>query len=244
MGSLSLGEEAAFWQDTEAYALNIRNRFNRYVDADAELKAHRDFVEKRAFGFGERAFHWLWKLIVDEMPDSFYFLEIGVYRGQIPSLIRLLADRRGRRADIYGVTLLSDFAGDTGEFPPHPFCDYWADIEALHSHFGQSVPSLIVGDSTDADVHAKARCLAPFDVVYIDGCHEYKYVVSDLLFYPTLLRRGGYLVVDDCACDLQMPFGLFKGIEDVCQAVRTVIETDPKWKHVLTVVHNRVWRKM
>jgi len=241
---LTLAQEAAFWQDTEAYAQDIRDRFVAHVNADPDLKEHRDFVEKHAFGLGDRSFHWLWRLIVDEMPSPFRFLEVGVFKGQVLSLIRLLAGREDKCAQIYGVTLLSGFAGEKGEFPPHPDEDYHQLIQDLHYRFGQPMPKLVVGDSTDADVHARVARLVPFDAIFIDGCHEYNYASSDLLFYPMLLKRGGYLIVDDAACDLKQPRGFFSGIEQVTRAVRTVISTDPQWNHMLTVMHDRVWRKM
>jgi hypothetical protein len=238
----TLAQEKKNWIDSEAYANDIVNRFTDYVNNDLTLRIHRDFTE-RGYGMGIRAFHWLWKLLVDEMPDGFKMLEVGVYKGQVLSLVRLLADRLRKEAKIFGVTLLSSFSGVTGQFPLHPDDDYKQNIVDLHDHCGQAYPNLIVGDSTSLAIHDHVEEFEPFDIIYIDGCHEYDYVLSDLLFYPTLLRSGGYLVVDDAACDLKQPFGFFQGIEDVCRACRTVILTDPQWEHVVTVGHNRVWRK-
>jgi len=240
---MSLAIEAENWVDTEEYALSIRDRFTREVNADAELLEHRTYIERNAYGMGERCFHQLWKIIIDSMPKNFTFLEVGVYKGQVLSLIKLLANRTGRECGRVGVTLLNSFAGDTGEFPDYPDEDYDEYIKTLHRHFGLGQPWLVVGDSTDPKVQQATVTYGPFDIVYIDGCHEYSYVLKDLLFYPTLVRPGGLLVVDDASCYLRQPFGFFQGIEPVCRAVRTVIETDPQWEHVLSVVHNRVWRK-
>jgi len=238
----TLAQEQANWVDSETYAADIVNRFTDYVNNDLTLRIHRDFTEQ-GYGMGIRAFHWLWKLLVDEMPDEFKFLEIGVYKGQVLSLVRLLADRMRKGADVIGVTLLSSFSGVTGRFPPHEDRDYEKDIADLHKHCGQAFPILIVGDSTSREIRDHVRKLAPLDLLYVDGCHEYNYVLSDLYFYRFFLRQGGYLVVDDAACDLKQPWGFFQGIEDVCRACRTVILTDPQWQHVITVGHNRVWRK-
>jgi len=242
MQPLTLAQEKKNWVDSEAYANDIVNRFTDYVNDDLTLRIHRDFTEQ-GYGMGIRAFHWLWKLLVDEMPDGFRFLEVGVYKGQILSLVRLLADRLRKEAEIFGVTLLSSFSGNTGKFPPHENRDYGQDIVDLHDHCGQECPDLLVGDSTSREIHNRVRKLAPLDLLYIDGCHEYSFVLNDLLFYPPLLRKGGYLVIDDAACDLKQPWGFFQGIEDVCKAIRTIILTDSTWKHVVTVGHNRVWRK-
>lgn len=240
---MTLCEEAERWVDTEECALDIRDRFIEYVDQDLQLRVHRDYIERHAYGFGERAFHWLWKLIVDEMPDSFAFLEVGVYKGQVLSLVKLLARRTGKKAAVVGVTMLSSFAGVTGEFPDFPDEDYARLIHDLHESLSLEQPHLIVGDSTDPDVQQAAKEQGPYDVVYVDGCHEYDFVVKDLMFYPTLVKPGGLLVVDDASNNLKQPWGFFQGIEPVSRAVRTVIETDPQWAHLLAVVHDRVWRK-
>lgn len=244
---MNLSEEAVLWEDNEACAQGVVDRFTMCVNRNPVfpgLKEHRDFVEKHGYGFGERAFHWLWKLIVDEMPQDFRFLEVGVYKGQVLSLVRLLADKANKRGDIKGVSLLSSFAGDTGKFKAFPDEDYRQHIKDLHDHFDQTHPTIITGDSTSPAVHAVMKMQKPFDVVYVDGCHEYEYVVNDLQFYPTLLRPGGLLVVDDSGCNLKQPQGFFRGILDVTKAVNTVIEIDPGYEHLLAVMHNRVWRKL
>ena len=235
---MNLNDWASAWVDSKATARLFVEKFEWLVDDDERLKAHRDFVEQHVYGFGERAFHWLWKLIVDEMPRDFRFLEVGVYKGQVLSLVRMLAPK----ADIVGVTMLSSFSG-LGKFSPFPDTDYKQHIIDLHDHFGLRYPTIVIGDSTSKIVHDQVGGGAPYDVVYIDGCHEYDYVVNDLQFYPTLLKPGGLLVVDDSACFMKQPWGYFQGIQDVSLAVRSIIEVDPQYEHLLAVMHNRVWRK-
>jgi len=239
-----LSLEATVWKDTVDYAANTVKRFTQAVNGDYELLAHRLYIERYSYGFGEKCFHWLWKIIVDEMPRSFSMLEIGVYKGQVLSLIRLLADRTGRDAVVVGVTPLSTFSGVTGKFPEFPDCNYNLAIHELHEQFNQEQPCIIVGDSTDPWSQKVAAMAGPYDVVYVDGCHEYDYVVKDLMFYPTLLRDGGLLVVDDSANYLKQPAGFFHGIGDVSRAVRAVVEVNSQWKHLLAVMHNRVWRRV
>ena len=59
-------------------------------------------------GFGELPFHWNWFLIVQDMPSEFNFLEIGVYKGRILSLIQILADYFKKYVSIFGITPLSN----------------------------------------------------------------------------------------------------------------------------------------
>lgn len=239
----TLFAEAAAWVDSIECVSDIRDRFDMYTCMDLQLLEHRTYIEEKGLGMGERCFHWMWRLIVDEMPEFFQFLEIGVYKGQVLSLVKLLAIRSGKHVNVTGVTLLSTFAGDTDEFKPHADVNYGKCIKDLHDRYDLPQPTLIVGDSTAQATQEKVSKEGPFDIVYIDGCHEYNYVMKDLMAYPKMLIPGGLLVVDDCSNDLKMPEGFFKGIEPVSRAVRTVIETDPQWEHLLAVTHNRIWRK-
>ncbi len=79
------------YRDDAAVHLALFQAFTEAVQQAPDLCRHRDHVEQNALGFGYRAFHWLWKLLVDAMPNRFRFLEIGVYKGQVISLVGLLA---------------------------------------------------------------------------------------------------------------------------------------------------------
>ena len=140
---MNLYEEQAQWVNSEQYALELRDRFNSELMGDTDLWKHREFSGPR--GMGEDCFHWMWKLIVDELPSPFRFMEVGVFKGQVLSLVRLLAHRTNKPAVIYGVTMLNRFAGSRDM---HPDCDYAAEIKEMHNHFDQGMPILIVGDST------------------------------------------------------------------------------------------------
>lgn len=236
----TLAVEAANWRDTTENNKAIVDRFTRLVVEDRELSAHRTFVEN-GYGFGERAFWWLWKLLVDDMPDSFQFLEIGVFKGAIPSLIRFLADRTERAATIVGITPLSGEGGRHDTYPDH---DYLQNITDLHEHFGQPMPTIYKGLSYDKDLQAAIADRPQFDIIYIDGGHDYEVVLADILFYGPRVKVGGYLVIDDCANYLAPVWGHYQGIKSVSDAVRTAVETDPAWEHCLAVMHDRVWRKV
>lgn len=231
---MTLQEVKEYWQDNPMVHTSINERFTACVDADIELKTYRDFIESRIFGFGERSFLWLWKLLVDEMPPSFSFLEIGVFRGQILGLIALLSDREVRNAYISGITPLDNTGG-------HWESDYKADIELLHENFGLRRPIIIKGLSTDPEIIYDAGKKS-YDIVYIDGGHSYEVASSDILHYSPMVKPGGYLVIDDCANKYQLPFGYFRGIESVSRAVDEVLPNQ-QFKEVFSVVHNRVFQK-
>ena len=238
--------EGAYTNTEDAHRALV-DSFKNMVNQTPWLKEHRDFVERHVYGFGERSFHWLWKLLVDEMPQEFRFVEVGVYKGQVLSLIRLLANRAGKQAQITGVTPLSSFAGVTTQFQKFPETDYLQHIKDLHEHFSLSFSEdqIVKGDSTSPETWTRVLPKGPFfDIVYVDGCHEYDFVVKDLMIYGSMVKKDGYLVVDDASNFLKMYWGSFPGIEDVSRAVRDHIEGKPEWKEVLAVMHNRVFRRV
>ena len=65
---MTLDKYSDIWIDVPEYHNTIHDSFIQLVNNDELLKKHRDFVEKNAFGFGERSFGWLFKLVIDEMP--------------------------------------------------------------------------------------------------------------------------------------------------------------------------------
>lgn len=226
------------WQDTEIYHKTIHEHFCDEVKKDSFLDEHRTFVKENSFGFGEDSFGWVWKLIVDEMPSDFTFLEIGVFRGQILSLIQVLASRTGRKVTRYGVTPL-DTSGGVWE------SDYEEDIKRLHDYF--FIPkdyTLYVGSSADPEIIEKSYQTSPYDILYIDGNHEKQFADSDLFNYAPYVRRGGYLVIDDACCDMKQPWGYFQGIKEVTDATLEYMDKfGNDWDFMGNVVHLRIYRK-
>jgi hypothetical protein len=219
------------WENSKEWNQKIADEFTQKTNSIPELKQLRDYVEAHAFGFGERAFYWMWKLIVDEMPQSFTFLEIGVFRGQTLALIKLLAKLSGKKVKVYGITPLDSTDG-------HWESNYKQDIIDLHKLFKLPLPNIIKGLSTDEKIIEQV-CDKKFDLVYIDGGHSFDVAYSDLLNYGKIADK--YLVIDDCANDLDMPFGFFQGIQSVTDAVNKYIpNTDLKFQ--FNVIHNKVFK--
>ena len=233
---MNLQQVKEFWKDDRSIHADINETFTRLVNADPELKAFRDFVEGnndtpvKIFGFGERSFLWMWKLLVDEMPPDFKFLEIGVFRGQVLALIRILS----KTASIAGITPLDSTGG-------HWESDYEADIKLLHETFKLSQPDIIKGLSTDPDIIEKAK--GTYDIIYIDGGHEYEVAKSDIINYSPFVKVGGYLVIDDCANKYDLPYGYFRGIESVSRAVDQHLPNE-QFKEIFSVVHNRIFQRV
>jgi len=224
------------WVDEPTRHEAVNTMFATNVNENELLNDHRTWVTENAFGFGERSFHWLWKIIVDEMPKEFSFLEIGVFRGQILSLIELLAKENGKTANRYGVTPLDNSDG-------HWDSDYAKDIEIIHDMFDLAKDYTIYhGLSTDNEIIEQAKSTAPYDIVYLDGGHTYEVVTSDLKHYPNMVKVGGLFIVDDSCNNMKMPWGFFQGIESVTQA--TLEWENSKFDFQFNVVHNRIYKRV
>jgi hypothetical protein len=230
---------------------------------DPLLAKHREYIEKGALGFGDPAFHMMWKLLVDDLTSKGVprLLEIGVYKGQVISLWALLLKTSDRSGEIFAIspmqgtpmpvsplkrrlmTILSAKFRErvrNGDF--YEEVDYLATMHDLFRHFGldPEVVRLIKGLSTDAAVRTAVSTLA-FDLIYIDGDHTYDVVRSDLDFYTDRIRIGGYLVTDDSGLGLPGS-GFWKGHPSVSQAVRDW--ENARFRNVLNCGHNRVFQRV
>ena len=228
---MNLTELKENWQDTPEYHKHIHELFTQLVNNDPILKKHRDYVEQNIWGFGERSFWWMWKLILDELQEQAKLLEIGVFRAATLSFWRILKPDAG----IIGVTPL-DTSGDVWE------SNYADDIWKIHEDFDIEQPTIVAYRSeSDSALKIVRACSNNYDCVYIDGLHTHEGALIDLKNYAPMVRSGGFLVIDDCCCDMHMPFGYFQGIETVNSAFDEWDKSD--FEFVFNCVHLRVMRK-
>lgn len=231
---MRIHEYTPLFQDTPEFHHNLNVSFENSVNDRPQLKAHRDYVQNKIHGFGERSFWWLWKLIMDELPDNTKLLEIGIFKGATVSLWRILKPD----AYIFGVTPMD---GTGLEWKDD---DYYQHIKNIHNDFNQEMPVIFHGLSEDKKIIEEAKAYAPYGVVYIDGGHDRHHIDNDLEYYAPLVKQGGYLVIDDAACDMHQPFGYFQGITSVTDGVLDYMkENGDKWEFVINVVHLRVYQR-
>ena len=197
-------------------------------------------------GFGELPFAWNWYLTVADAASSrsapIKFLEVGVYKGRSMALVQLAADLLGKKVEIWGVTPLSA-TGD--KYSGYDDTDYLAAIRDTFrkARVTQDNFAIINGLSQTPTVIAEAAKNAPYDILYIDGCHDYEAVCADIGNYVPMVRPGGVLVMDDASLYLDAPAGHFKGHPDVGRAIRDCLDTREDMEHLFAVGHNRVWRR-
>ncbi len=178
-----------------------------------KLKEHRFYFSQENRGFGEDAFHAFWmELFRLHRPTR--MLEIGVYQGQTVTLWRLISDLLGIDSEIWGITPLSDSGDAHSQYPKINYA------EAISRHltlFSLKPIKILKCLSTAPDAKALI-CgqddVASWDLIYIDGSHDYEIVLQDYQNAIKGLKRSGLLVLDDSSLHLAFKegfYGKFKG---------------------------------
>ena len=219
--------------------------FNQEFYKDDIISEHRYYVERNDLGFGERPFHVLWREIVKLAPQDFKFMEIGVYKGQILSLVKLLADNLGKKIEYIGVTPLTNMGDKYSQYPED---DYAKIITDLFQAFGLDFDiekNILKGLSNEYTIKEKIKSLGKFDVIYVDGGHDYTCVVSDIMLLDDISKPGSLVVFDDSSYfkGLIQNNQRFSGHLEVSTAVRDFIENNPNFEELICVGHNRLFRR-
>lgn len=224
--------------------IELYNFCNSEYSNDAKLKIIREYVKENSYGFVDDAHYVMWRELVKEMPPSFTFLEIGVFKGQILNLITFLSKKYNKNASIYGVSPLSD-KGD--KYSIYDKVDYVQLIKNLFYKF--SLPfdldkQIIRGLSTENSIKDEIRKIGPIDLIYIDGGHDYDTVVSDIFLAKEITRKNGIIIFDDASYYKDLgDLPIFRGHIEVCDAVRDYMETDKNYEELSCVGHNRIFIK-
>ena len=125
-------------------------------------------------------------------------LEIGVLFG---INLAIIYDRTADLFDNVHVTALDPFEGYYGDnaldILTQERITRKVFIENMKTgHVPEENYTLIEGYSTDDDV-IKAAAKQVYDVLIIDGDHSYAGVKSDFVNYAPMVKRGGYILIDD-----------------------------------------------
>jgi len=234
---MTLTELKKTWVDTPEYHKHIHELFIDKAKG-TYLAEHRDWVRDHVFGFGEDSFPYMWELLCKEMPEEFVFCEIGCFKFQTVTLIKLIADHLGKQVRRVCVTPMDSSGGMWDE-------DYFQHAQTIHNQF--KIPfdcDLLQGKSQEAFIVGGARECSPFDLLYIDGDHSLEGALFDLTAYGEMVKVGGYLVLDDAGCDLHQEFGVFQGIRPVTDAMDMWLSQTDQWEFQFSVVHIMVFKRV
>ena len=204
-----------------------------------ELLEHRRFFEKNRRGFGETAFHSMWWLIFNEYrPEK--ILEIGVYRGQTITLFAMIGKILNYKPEVHG---LSPFSRDGDTVSNYVQLDYFKDVQENINTFKCENIFLHRCYSNDK-LGLEVISNQSWDLIYIDGSHDYDVVLSDFNAAHAALKKGGILVMDDSARFYgdSLPGFAFVGHPGPSAVANEIAKK--KMEFVTSVGHNSVFRKI
>ena len=163
-------------------------------------RKHYDELEKRiSDNIDGRCCHYKVEVInalIEVSEDIKTYLEIGVHNGTSMSY----AVSTSKSIDCCGIDLFEDSKqpGLNAQF-------YWRkdgiQIERTHKNISsnntsKSTVHLIQGDSTAEETYEQVKD-KDIDLLFIDGNHTYGYVKKDFERYSTLVKPGGFIILDD-----------------------------------------------
>jgi hypothetical protein len=105
----SLEDIFSCYKNTEEINDIVHNNFTELTNTIAFLGKHRDYIKKYRLGFGDRAFHYMWYLLLTHLTNKIrtpHLLEIGVYKGQVISLWSLITKNLNAQSRITAITPL------------------------------------------------------------------------------------------------------------------------------------------
>ena len=204
------------------------------------LQMHRAYFMENNRGFGEDAFHAMWWLLLAKFKPA-TMLEIGVYRGQTITLWGIICEKLlNVPCDIHAISPFTS----TGDSVSHYLdgFDYQADVTEAFRHWDIQPPTLVKAFSTNHDAvnHLRSRT---WELIYIDGSHDYEIVLADYLICRDNLRFGGLLVLDDASLGTAFhpPSFSFAGHSGPSRVAREY--ADKEMIFLGAVGHNNVFQK-
>ena len=173
----------------------IYNKFNKYFyyHLPFALIKHRIFFSENFRGFGEDAFHSMWYLLLSEFKPN-NLLEIGVYRGQTITLWALISKLLNYNSKIAGLGPFESAGDSYSKYLDN--IDYLNDTKKNHEYFNLHQPEYCIEYSTtkNAKKFVESR---KWDLIFIDGNHDYEIVKSDFQLAMNNLSDDGFIVMDD-----------------------------------------------
>jgi hypothetical protein len=211
---ISLGEERWYSRYQQPFAVDLslsealsrfpeRNSLHAYMHhyfhhfCPEAVQRHREYFRRSKRGFGENAFHALWWLLFKQYKPV-HCVEIGVYRGQVISLWALIGRLFEYSPTVVGISPFSATGDEVSTYSAK--IDYYNDTLEAFRHFELPPPHLVRGFSTGPEAQA-ALSSRLWDLIYIDGSHQYEVVLSDYQKSVQQLRPGGLLVMDDASAE-------------------------------------------
>ena len=206
-----------------------------------KINKHRAYFKTKRRGFGEDAFHSMWYLLFRQFKPKLT-LEIGVYRGQVISLWGLISKILDLKIEIYGISPFTSAGDKVSSYLDK--VDYMEDTLKNIKFFKLKKPILIKGYSTDKKMISFIAS-KKWDLIYIDGGHDYETVLSDYLVSKRSLVKNGILILDDSSLysDFTPPPFAFKGHPGPSKVVTELALKSKQLRFLGAVGHNNIFVK-
>jgi hypothetical protein len=236
-------QDLSFTQATQRYKLagDLYRYMHHYLHnlAPQELRDHRAYFRQERRGYGEDAFHAMWYLLLREYRPR-NCLEIGIYRGQTISLWALISGLVGFECALSGISPFSS-AGDENSIYMGGI-DFLTDTQTSFARFSSLSPHFVKAFSTDP-VAKDYIASSQWNLIYIDGNHDYEIALSDYKICRDNLAPGGFLVLDDSSLysDYTPPLFAFPGHPGPSRVLRDFALKELQF--VGAVGHNNILRK-
>lgn len=218
---------------------NLYKLFNNFFffDLDLDIYLHRNFFQKKIFSsFGENAFHSMWYLIFKEFKPV-NCLEIGVYKGQVVVLFKLLMKKFKYSGKVFALSPFNFVGCSVSNYKK---INYLKVMKSAHDIMKLPQPNYCKSLS-HKNKGKKFIINNKFDLIYIDGNHDYEIVRSDYINCLKSLNQYGILVLDDSSSYTN--FNLtFKGHAGPSRIFRSVLR-EKRLKFLFGCGHNNVFQK-
>jgi len=204
------------------------------------ISEHRAYYSLEQRGFGEDAFHAMWYLLMRQFRPA-KCLEIGVYRGQVISLLSLIAKTLNIPCEVHGISPFTSIGDAVSNYKVE--VDYYLDVINSFNHFALPMPTLIKALSTDAEA-VEHISQSEWDLIYVDGGHDFETALADYQLCKEHLAPGGILVLDDASLwtDYQPPLFSFAGHSGPSRVAREY--ADKEMRLLCAVGHNNFYIKL
>jgi hypothetical protein len=207
--------------------------------ADAQIRKHRMFYKNEMRGFGEDAMHAMWWHIFSEFRPKIA-LEIGVYRGQIITLWGLISRMQNFKCEVHGISPFTSCGDMVSTYLDG--LNYEQDVIKSNSLF--KLPEVHLKKAYSNDPEAiKYINSKKWDLIYIDGNHDYDVAFSDYQICTSALADGGLLIMDDSSLysEYKPPSFAFAGHPGPSAVVRDFAMKELKF--LGGVGHNNIFQK-
>jgi predicted O-methyltransferase YrrM len=142
---------------------------------------------------------------------------------------------------VWGISQFSG-SGDSTSSYQRGF-DYYQDVLQNFDHFGLPHAKLLRASSTDPEA-LQLIASRKWDMIYIDGNHDYEVVLKDWEACAKSIKPGGIIVLDDSGLTTayRAPVFATAGIEGPSRVAQEIDRRE--FREVLQVGHNRAFEKV